>query len=113
MKKIFFTAAFIAISSIAAAQQDGQQPNDDQLQQQAPRETQVRVERAAKVDAVQQQSNSEVQAEKASKDKGQSQKQTKVQPAGINPTDTVAKPKDLSKQVKKNKPLSEDSKRRN
>lgn len=108
MKKIWITAAFIAMSSVASAQQD--QPNDDQLQQQAPRETQVRTERAAKVEAVKTQSNSEIEAEKASKDQGQSQKQTKAQPVGINPTETDAAPKDLSKQ---GKIMSEDSKRRN
>ncbi|HMI08654.1 MAG TPA: hypothetical protein VK528_13980 [Flavobacterium sp.] len=116
MKKVFLTAAFIAVTSIASAQQDGQQqPNDDQLQQQAPRETQARTERAAKVEAVKQQSNSEIEAEKASKDKGQSQKQTKVQPVGINPDNPEEKPKDLSKQdlSKPKKILSEDSKRRN
>lgn len=115
MKKLLLTAALIAATSIASAQQDGQQPNDDQLQQQAPRETQTRTERAAKVEAVKQQSNSEIEAEKAAKDKGQSQKQTKAQPVGINPDNPEEKPKDLSKQdlSKPKKILSEDSKRRN
>lgn len=108
MKKIL-TAVFLAVSAIASAQQVNQQPNDDQLQQQAPRETQQQMERAAKVDAVKQQSNSEIAAEKAAKEKGQSQRQTKTQPVGINPPDD-AKPKDISKQKKI---MSEDSKRRN
>lgn len=109
MKQLFFTAAFLAISTIAAAQREGEQPNDDQLQQQAPRETRVQVERAAKIDAVRTQSNSEIEAEKAAKDKGQSQKQTKTQPVGLNPSDTVANPKPL----KAKKIQSEDSQRRN
>lgn len=108
MKKIL-TAVVLATSAIAAAQQVNQQPTDDQLQQQAPRETQQRVERAAKVDAVRQQSNSEIAAEKAAKEKGQSQRQTKAQPVGINPPDE-AKQKDIGKQKKI---MSEDSKRRN
>lgn len=110
MKNIFLTAAFIAMTSIATAQQAGQQPNDDQLQQQAPRATQVRTENASKVEAVKVQSNAAIEAEKASKETGQSQKQTKVQPVGLNPTDTDAKPVDLSKQPKI---MSEDSKLRN
>lgn len=110
MKKTILSAAFLVISSIAAAQQDSQQPNDDQLQQQAPRETQRQVERSAKVEAVKQQSNLEVEAEKASKEQGQSQRQTKTQPVGINPQDSEAKPADLTKPKKI---ISEDSKRRN
>ena len=110
MRNILITAACIALSSVATAQQNGQQPNDDQLQQQAPRTTQVRTENASKVEAVKAQSNAAIEAEKASKDKGQSQKQTKVQPVGLNPTASDAKPVDLSKQPKI---MSEDSKLRN
>lgn len=80
-----------------SAQQDRQQPNDDQLQQQAPRETQVRTERAAKVEAVKAHSNNEIDAEKASKDKGQSQNQTKAQPTGLNPKDNEVRPTDPEK----------------
>jgi hypothetical protein len=114
MKKLFI-AVFFAISSIAAAQREGQQPNDDQIQQQPPRDTQRQVERSAKVEAVKQQSKSEIEAEQASKAQGQSQKQTKVQPVGINPPDTLSKPRDNSKNdlSKPKKILSEDSKRRN
>ena len=110
MKKIILTVAFLAITSIAAAQENEQQPNDDQLQQQAPRSTQVQTERASKIEAVKTESNTAIESEKASKDQGQSQKQTKAQPVGINPTATDAKPKDLSKQ---RKIMSEDSKRQN
>ena len=92
MKNLFITAALFASTFIAAAQQDGQQPSDDQLQQQVPRETQVRTERAAKVEAVKSSSNNEIDAEKAAKDKGQSQNQTKTQPTGLNPKDKVAQP---------------------
>lgn len=46
MRKIFIIATFFAMTTVAMAQQE-QQTNDDQLQQQAPRETQVRTERAA------------------------------------------------------------------
>lgn len=115
MKRFFLTAVFFAISAMATAQRDGQQPNDDQLQQQAPRETQRTMERSAKVDAVKQQSQSEIQAEQAAKAKGQSQKQTKTQPVGINPTDTLDKPRDLRNNdlSKPKKIMSEDSKRKN
>ncbi len=47
MKKILITMTFLTLGLGAMAQQDSQQPNDDQLQQQAPRETQAEVERAA------------------------------------------------------------------
>lgn len=50
MKKIVFMVSLLAMSGIAMGQEE-QQPNDDQLQQQAPRETQVRTERAAKREA--------------------------------------------------------------
>lgn len=115
MKKLLFTAACIAITSVAAAQQDRQQPNDDQLQQQAPRETQRQVERAAKVEAVKQQSNADIQAEQDAKAKSQSQRQTKTQPMGMNPKDTAATPENEIKKdlTKPKKILSEDSKPRN
>ena len=91
MKKIWITATFIAFSTIAMAQQDEQQPNDDQLQQQPPSESQKQVERAARIDAVKQTSNEQVAAEKEAKDKAQSQKQTKAQPVGLNPTEASPK----------------------
>lgn len=113
MKKLF-TVAFFAITSVAAAQQNGQ-PSDDQLQQQPPRDAQRDIERATRVEAIKQQSKSEIEAEQAAKAKGQSQIQTKTQPVGINPPDTLAKPRDPSKQdlSRPKKILSEDSKRRN
>ncbi|RYG25231.1 MAG: hypothetical protein EOO01_42845, partial [Chitinophagaceae bacterium] len=57
------------------------QTTDDKLQQEAPREQQVTVERSAQRDA-KQQSNKEINAERLSKEKGQTQKQTKTQPKG-------------------------------
>ena len=47
MKKILISCAFLAMSIGAMAQQN----NDDQLDQQPPRETQVEMERAAARDA--------------------------------------------------------------
>lgn len=110
MKKLLITSIFLAIGSIASAQ-----VTDDQIQQQPPRDAQRSTERAAKVDAVKQQSQSEMEAEQAAKAKGQSQKQTKTQPVGINPPDTLSKPRDLRKNdlSKPKKIMSEDSKRRN
>ncbi len=89
MKTISFTllAAFFGFS--AMAQQD---PADDQdrLQQQAPRPAQTQVERSANTNA-QNQSNKDLEAERLAKEKGQTQKQTKVQPEGLPPnlTDTI------------------------
>jgi len=91
MKKIWITSVFMAFSTIALAQQDDQQPNDDQIQQQAPRETQRTLERSSKAEAVKQTSNAEVDAEKEAKEKAQSQKQTKAQPVGLNPADPASK----------------------
>lgn len=96
MKNILISAAFISFTTFAFAQQEPQ-PNDDQLQQQAPRETQRTIERSAKIEAVKQQNNTEVNAEKEAKDKGQSQKQTKAQAVGINPSDSLATPKKIKK----------------
>jgi len=93
MKNSIMTAAFLVFTTFAFAQQGESQPNDDQLQQQAPRETQRTVERSAKVEAAKQQSNTQIDAEKEAKDKGQTQKQTKAQPVGMNPSDSVATPK--------------------
>ncbi len=109
MKKLILSVAAATLSMVAAAQKEPpeQQPNDDQLQQQAPRETQMRVERASKVEAVKAQSNSEIEAERAAKEKGQTQRQTKAQPVGINPDEP--QPREL----KPKKPLSEDPKQRN
>lgn len=109
MKKLILSMAAVTLGMVATAQQDPpeQQPNDDQLQQQAPRETQVRVERAAKVEAVKAQSNSEIEAERVAKEKGQTQRQTKAQPVGINPDEPQPR------KLKPKKPLSEDSKPRN
>ena len=106
MKKLILSAAVATFSMVAAAQQEPQ-PNDDQLQQQAPRETQVRTERAAKIEAVKAQSNAEIEAERAAKEKGQTQRQTKAQPVGINPDEP--QPREL----KPKKPLSEETRPRN
>ncbi len=113
--KSLFTAALCSISLMGAAQQEPQQPSDDQLQQQPPRDTQRSIERGARIEAVKQQGKSEMEAEQAAKAKGQSQIQTKTQPVGINPPDTLAKPRDVRKQdlSRPKKIMSEDSKRRN
>ena len=80
MKKIFITAAFLAFSGIALAQQNGQ-ADQDKIQQEPPRETQQQVENAAQRNATQkstpqQKAESEFQAEKRAKDKGSTQKVT-------------------------------------
>ena len=97
MKILFTILSMSAFMYTASAQEDNQQRNDDQLQQQAPRETQVATERAAKVEAVKSHSNNEIDAEKAAKDKGQSANQTKAQPTGLNPRDNVVRPTDPKK----------------
>lgn len=91
MKKFLIASAFMF--TVGAFAQQGQ-PNDDQLQQQAPRPTQVRVEHTA-TNAARNQSANEIEAEKAAKDKGQTQTQTKTQPNGLPPnlTDTINPPK--------------------
>jgi hypothetical protein len=95
MKKLWITAAFLAFGAYASAQ-TGQQPNDDQLQQQAPRETQTEVERAARIDAVRAQSNQEVQAERQSQEKASTKRVTSAQTPS---TDTVRPVKDTKPQV--------------
>ncbi|MGK4569185.1 hypothetical protein [Flavobacterium sp. 3HN19-14] len=75
MKKLFITAAFLAFSGIALAQQDGS-VHQDQIQQQPPRETQQQIENAAQRTAAQKKAESEFQAEKRAKDKGSTQKVT-------------------------------------
>lgn len=74
MKKILTVATFFAMTTFATAQQE-QQINDDQLQQQAPRETQVRTERAATneaksqaLDAKKKEEEAKEAAEKANSD---------------------------------------------
>ncbi len=96
MKKLMISAAFLAFSAVASAQTGEQQPNDDQLQQQAPRETQVETERAAKIDAVKSQSNQEIQAEKQSQEKSSTKRVTTAQTPS---TDTVRPVKTPKKQV--------------
>lgn len=97
MKKILFTIAFLATFSMANAQNDRSQDlqtDQDQLQQQPPRDTQTGMERAAKVEATKRQSNSEIEAEMKSKDKGKTDKFTKVNPNEVGPVtpDTVKRP---------------------
>jgi Ni/Co efflux regulator RcnB len=84
MKKIFITAAFFAMSTFAMAQED-QQPSDDQLQQQAPRESQTRNERAATRDA----KNEELNAKKAEevKKEAEKNKNTATPKKEITPSD--------------------------
>mgnify|MGYP003607762962 FL=1 len=88
MKNVIMGLVFLAFSGIASAQTDTGdeiQNKQDQIQQQPPRETQRTTERASKVDAVKQQSQSEIDAEKTAKDKGQSKNYTKVNPDKISP----------------------------
>lgn len=66
MKKIFTAAALLLFGLGAMAQQNGQ-PNDDQLQQQAPRETQVEVERAARREARRKEAERKQNAQEATK----------------------------------------------
>lgn len=91
MKKIWITTVFLVLSTVVMAQADEPQPSDDQLQQQPPSESQKQLERAARIDAVKQTTNEEVAAEKQAKDKSQTQKQTKAQPVGLNPTEASPK----------------------
>lgn len=91
------TLAFFASIGVANAQtdrSDDMQTNQDQLQQQAPRDTQVQNERAAKIDATKRQSNSEIDAEMKSKEKGKTDNFTKVNPNEVGPVtpDTVKRP---------------------
>lgn len=88
MKNLFMAIAFFGFAGIASAQTDiGDEieNNQDKIQQEPPRDTQRRVENASKVDATKRQSESEIDAEKASKDKGQSKNYTKVDPNKIAP----------------------------
>jgi len=94
MKNLFMAIAFFAFTGIASAQTDiGDEieNNQDRIQQEPPRDAQRRVEGAAKVDATKRQSESEIDAEKEAKDKGQSKNYTKVNPNKIAPitADTV------------------------
>lgn len=98
MKTLIISAVALMFSVTASAQIE--QPNDDQRQQQPPRPTQQQVERSAtnattNPNVIRNRSASEVEAEKASKERGQSQKQTKAQPNGLPPnlTDTINPPK--------------------
>ncbi|NBL65169.1 hypothetical protein GV828_08160 [Flavobacterium sp. NST-5] len=97
MKKMVFTMAFLATFGLANAQNNrstDMQTNQDQLQQLPPPSTQNGVERAAKVEATKRQSNSEIEAEMKSKDKGKTDKFTKVNPNEVGPVtpDTVKRP---------------------
>ena len=107
MKNLMIASALFFCGLGLHAQNDEPQPSDDQLQQQTPRGTEVRTERAAKVDAVRNQSQSNVEAEREAKQKGQTQQQTKTQPVGLNPPDNAAKPKARPELEKKNRIISE------
>lgn len=88
MKNIFMAIAFLAFTGIASAQNDTGdeiENNQDRIQQEPPRETQRRVENASKVDATKRQAESEIDAEKESKDKGRSKNYTKVNPNKVAP----------------------------
>jgi len=88
MKNLFMGIAFFAFAGIASAQTDiGDEieNNQDRIQQQPPRDAQRSTERAAKVEATKRQSESEIDAEKDAKDKGQSKNYTKVNPDKISP----------------------------
>lgn len=88
MKNLFMGIVFFAFTGIAFAQTDISdeiENNQDKIQQQPPRDMQRATERAAKVEATKQQSETEVDAEKDSKDKGQSKNYTKVNPDKISP----------------------------
>lgn len=85
MKKIFISAAFLACSLGAVAQQD----NTDQLQQQPPRETQLEVERAASRDSKQ-------------KDEEQRRKEAEERKEAIT-NDSIERAKNSSKDKPKKK----------
>ena len=92
MKKILITAAFLAFSGIALAQQNGQ-VDQDKIQQEPPREAQKQIENAAKRSAAQQQAESEFQAEKRAKDKGSTQKVTTAERHVSDSVKPVKQPK--------------------
>jgi hypothetical protein len=88
MKKLLIVASFFASIGFASAQVDkvdDQQPDQDQIQQQPPRNTQSEVERAARIDAEKKKNDDAIEAEKKSKDKGQSKNYTKVNPDKLSP----------------------------
>lgn len=87
MKNLFIGMAFFAFTGIAYAQTDIEdyiENNQDRIQQEPPRDTQRQNERASKVEAAKQQSQSEIDNEKEAKDKGQSKNYTKVNPDKIS-----------------------------
>ncbi len=93
MKKIFSFIAFLAFSTMAMAQQESQkeQPNDDQLQQQPPKETQAELERAAVVENRKKELE-EKQDEKAIERKKALKKRNKANDTVTKPKKPVAKP---------------------
>ena len=91
MKNICIAVAFFAFTGIASAQNDVEdeiQNNQDKIQQEPPRDAQRQVSNAAKIDAEKNNSNSNVEAEKEAKDKGQSKDYTRVNPNKITPVKT-------------------------
>lgn len=88
MKKIFIAVALFASIGFASAQvdrSDDLQTDQDQIQQQPPRSTQVQVERASKIEAEKTKNDANLEAEKEAKDKGQSKNYTKVNPDKLSP----------------------------
>lgn len=88
MKKLFIAVTLFASIGFASAQVDKDadlQPDQDQIQQQAPRNTQAEVDRAARIDAEKRKNDAAIEAEKKAKDKGQSKNYTKVNPDKLSP----------------------------
>lgn len=91
MKKIFIAVAFFTAMGFASAQvdkNDDMQTDQDQIQQQPPRNTQVEIDRAAKIEAEKRKNDAEIDAEKKSKDQGQTKNYTKVDPDKLSPVKT-------------------------
>ena len=92
MRKTLITAALLAFSGIALAQQNGQ-ADQDKIQQEPPRESQQQIENAAKRSTAQKQAESEFQAEKRAKDKGSTQKVTTAERHISDSVQPVKQPK--------------------
>lgn len=88
MKKLLIAVAFFAGMGLASAQVDqldDKQPDQDQIQQQPPRSAQTELERASRIEAEKKKNDDALEAEKKSKDKGQSKNYTKVNPDKLAP----------------------------
>jgi len=104
MKNLFMAIAFFGFAGIASAQTDIEdeiQNNQDKIQQEPPRDAQRQLSNAAKIDAEKKNSESNIDAEKEAKDKGQSKNYTKVNPNKIPPvkTDSVKAVEPVRKKV--------------